>query len=172
MNIEQFLMALSISGWLAIWLPLTKKHNGGSKMGIDLKAIKQEYGVDQKAATEGKWFPLSMINGVEIKVAKTGNPIYEKAAKRLYSPYKERLRRQSLSTEVMERITNDLIVQALIKDWKGMPGENGKNVPYSQEEAKKLIEDPELKEIKEEILGFADDFQAFKLIQDEELEKN
>ena len=171
MNIEQLLMALIIAGWLAIICPLIKK-NGGSKMGIKLSEIKKEYGIDLKLATEGKWFPLSMISGVEIKVAKVGNPHYEKTAKRLYSPFKERLRRNTLATDVMERITNDLIVQSLLKDWRGMPGEDGQDVPFSQEEAMVLIKDPELREIRDEILGFAEDFQAFKLVQDEELEKN
>jgi hypothetical protein len=35
-----------------------------------------------------------------------------------------------------------------------------------------LISDPELKELKEEILGFSENFSAFKIVEDEALEGN
>jgi hypothetical protein len=77
-----------------------------------------------------------------------------------------------LSEDVTKRITTDLIVKTLLMDWKGMPGEDGKEVPFSQEIARELLDDPELKEIREEILGFSDNFSAFQLEADAELEKN
>lgn len=142
-------------------------------MGINLKAIKQSYGTDLITATEGKWFPLSMLDGTEVKVAKSGNPNYEKLAQKLYKPYQDQLRRRvNLAAGVTDRIQNDLIVQTLLLDWRGMPGEDGTTVPFSKEEAMKLVSDPELKEIKEEILGFSDNFSAFKMAEDKELEKN
>jgi hypothetical protein len=57
-------------------------------------------------------------------------------------------------------------------DWRGMPGEDGMEVPFSKETARELLDDPELKEIREEILNFSDNFAAFQLEADEELEKN
>ncbi len=142
-------------------------------MGINLKTIKQSYGTDLKTSVDGKWFPLSMIDGAEVLVAKSGNPNYDKLAQKLYKPYQDQLRRKvSLAQGVTDRIQNDLIVKTLLMDWKGMPGENGKDAPFSQDEAMKLISDPELKEIKEEILGFSDNFSAFKIAEDEALEGN
>jgi hypothetical protein len=142
-------------------------------MKIDLKKVKKAYGTDMKLAVEGKWFPMSMLAGVEVKVAKSGNPNYEKLAQRLYKPYQDQIRRKvTLSEDVTKRITTDLIVKTLLMDWKGMPGEDGKEVPFSQEIARELLDDPELKEIREEILGFSDNFSAFQLEADAELEKN
>jgi hypothetical protein len=142
-------------------------------MGIDLKKIKKSYGTDLKTSVEGKWFPMSMLEGVEVKVAKSGNPNYEKLAQKLYKPYQDQIRRRvSLSEGVTKRITTDLIVRTLLMDWRGMPGEDGKEVPFSKEVARELLDDPELKEIREEILGFADNFSAFQMEADEDLEKN
>ncbi len=173
MNLTQGLLTLLIAILMANWCPIFKNKNGESKMGIDLKAIKKSYGTDLKASVEGKWFSISMIDGVEVKVAKSGNPNYERLARNLYKPYQDRLRRKgSLSEKITETIHNKLLVETLLLDWKGMPGENGKEVVFSKEEAMKLISDPELKEIKEEILGFSDNFSAFRLVEDEELEGN
>jgi hypothetical protein len=142
-------------------------------MKVDLKKIKKAYGTDQKLAVEGKWFSLSMLDGVEVKVAKSGNPNYEKMAQRLYKPYQDQIRRKiTLSDSVTKRITTELLVNTLLMDWKGMPGEEGMEVPFSKETAREILDDPELKEIREEILNFSDNFAAFQLEADEELEKN
>jgi HAMP domain-containing protein len=53
-----------------------------------------------------------------------------------------------------------------------MPGENGKTVPYSQDLAKMLLNDPELKELRDEINEFAGEFDSFKQEVEKELEKN
>jgi hypothetical protein len=142
-------------------------------MKVDLKKIKKAYGTDQKLSVEGKWFNLSMLDGVEVKVAKSGNPNYEKLAQKLYKPYQDQIRRKiTLSDSVTKRITTELLVNTLLMDWRGMPGEDGMEVPFSKEVARELLDDPELKEIREEILGFSDNFAAFQLEADEELEKN
>jgi hypothetical protein len=142
-------------------------------MKVDLKKIKKAYGTDQKLAVEGKWFALSMLDGVEVKVAKSGNPNYEKMAQKLYKPYQDQIRRKiTLSDSVTKRITTELLVNTLLMDWRGMKDANNNEVPFSKEEAREILDDPELKEIREEILGFSDNFAAFQLETDEELEKN
>lgn len=142
-------------------------------MKIDLKKLKGSYGTDLKLETDGAWFPLALIEGVMVKVARAGNPQYKKALKRLYKPYTKQLRRgKDIAQEIEDRIQTDLLVQTLLKDWSGMPGEKGADVAYSEEIAKELLADPELKELREEILGFTEEFEAFQNELDEDLEKN
>jgi len=142
-------------------------------MKINLAKIKKSYGTDLKLETEGKWFPLALMDGVHVKVARAGNPSYKKALKRLYKPYTQKLRKnQDISSEIEDRIQLDLIVQTLLKDWKGMPGEKGAEVKYSSDLARELLADPELKELREEIIGFSEEFGAFQDELDGELEKN
>jgi len=142
-------------------------------MKINLKKIKKSYGINLESETEGKWFELALIDGVKVKVARAGNPNYKKALKRLYKPYSQKLRKgQDIAQEIEDRIQIDLLIQTLLKDWKGMPGEKGAEVAYSESLARELLADPELKELKDEIIGFSEEFEAFQEEMDEELEKN
>jgi len=140
---------------------------------MDLKQIKQSYGTNLTTESEGQWFPLILIEGAHVKVARAGNPAYKKALKRLYKPYTKQLRRgKDVAPEVEDRIQINLLVDTLLKDWKGLPGEDGKEVPYSKETAKLLLTDPELKELKEEIIGYSEEFEAYQENLNEDLEKN
>jgi hypothetical protein len=140
---------------------------------IDIKKIKASYGTDLEAEVEGKWFSLMLIDGVKVKVARINNPNYKKAFTRLYKPYvKQTMRGSSIDQAIQERIQTDLLIDTLLKDWSGMPGENGVEVPYSKELARELVTDPELRELRDEILGFAEEFEAYQKEIVEELEKN
>lgn len=137
---------------------------------IDLKSLKKNYGVDLGKEISGVWFKSSVIDGLEFKIAKSGNPAYEKLVRKLYKPYLKQVRKGSdLPDSVTNEISNQLILDALLLDWKGMPGEDGVEVPFSKAEAKVLLEDKELKELKAEILEFADDGARFKIEYEEEL---
>ncbi len=141
---------------------------------LNLKAVKKSYGTDLKAEVEGKWFPLAMIDGVEVKVARGGNPNYKKALRRLYKPFERQIRRNKPISPVEEdRIQLELLVGTLLLDWRGMPSEvKGVEVPFSKEVARELLGDPELKELKDEVVGFSEEFEAFQIEDDEVLEKN
>ena len=142
-------------------------------MAIDLKKIKAAYGIDPKSEVEGKWFPLAMIDGVKVKVARTSSPSYQKALEKKYKPFQKQMRKgATIAASIHEKISIELIAEELLKDWKGMPGQDGKEVSFSVDLAKELLSDPELKEIKNEISDFADEFEAFRTESDEALEKN
>ena len=137
---------------------------------IDLKSLKKNYGTDLSKETEGVWFKSSVIEGLEFKIAKTGNPVYEKLVRKLYKPYIKQVRKGTdLPHSVTQEISNQLIVDALLLDWKGMPGVDGTEVPFSKSEAKALLEDRELKDLKAEIMEFADDGARFSIEYEEEL---
>lgn len=142
-------------------------------MGINLDKIKKSYGTNLQTESDGHWFPLALIEGVEVKVARAGNPEYKKVLKRLYKPYTKQLRRgKDVASEVEDRIQLDLLIDTLLKDWKGMPGDDGQDVPFSKDAAKELLSDPVFKELKDEIIGFSEEFEAYQDEMDEELEKN
>lgn len=141
---------------------------------LNLKAVKKDYGTDLKASVEGKWFPLAMIAGVQVLVARAGNPKYKRAMRRMYKPFERQIRRNKPISETEEdRIGLELLVTTLLLDWKGMPSDQeGKEMPYSTGVARELLGDPELNELRDEIIGFSEEFEAFKLEEDEEIEKN
>ena len=142
-------------------------------MSLNLNAVKKAYGTDLKKETEGRWHNLSMIDGAKIKVAKAGNPENEKLLRKLYKPYAQQIRRgKDLSKSVQDEIELKLLTKTILLDWEGIPDGEGGEIPYSEENAKELLSDPELKELKDEIHEASNDFAGFQAEMDEELEKN
>ncbi|HMB31922.1 MAG TPA: hypothetical protein VKN82_08875 [Desulfohalobiaceae bacterium] len=142
-------------------------------MSVDLKALKKAYGTDLEKEVSGVWFSLSSIDGARVKMAKAGNPKYEKLLRKLYKPHSRLLRKgKDLAKSVQEEISTTLLVETLLLDWEGFPDANGNDVPYSKGEARALLNDPELKEFKEEVQGFAEESGEFALEMDEELQGN
>jgi len=173
--LQQVGLAVFISGLLAYFFPLTQKKYGDKNFmsKINLKKIKKAYGTDLKKELEGVWFKSTFVDGLEFKIAKSMNPSYERLARNLYKPYAKQMRKGiDLPKSVTDEIQTKLIVETLLLDWKGMPGSDGESVAYSKEEAIAIMEDPELKELKAEILEFADDNTSYQLELDEEIEKN
>ena len=171
---EQFIFAVVVSILLAWTIPLTKEENGEIFMSkINLNKLKKAYGQDLTKVNEGVWFDSSMIPGLSMKIAKVGNTEYEKLLRKLYKPYRKTLQKgKDLDTAITDKIMAEVIAKTIVLDWKGMPGENESEVPFSVEECQSLVLDPELREFKEEILEFADDSARFELEMDEETEKN
>lgn len=169
-ELEIFAYCLIISCCLSIFLPFFEDSGANHMSKIDLKAIKKSYGTDLNKEIEGVWFKSSVVSGLEFKIAKSGNPAYEKLVRKLYKPYSKQLRKGvDLADEVTQEISNKLIIETLLLDWKGMPGMDGVEVPYSKDEAKALLEDRELKDMKAEILEMADDNARFQIAYEEEL---
>jgi len=174
-TIETFTYIFLFACLLSYLFPLIEKNNGENFMSlIDLKKIKKSYGTDTSLEIEGVWVKSALIDGLEFKMAKSGNPAYEKLARKLYKPYSKQLRRgMEISDAVTQDISNQLIVETLLMDWKGMPSSvAGEFVPFSKAEAKVLLEDKELKEFKSELLEFADDNQKFSLAEEEFIEQD
>lgn len=162
---------LLLATMLAVFFPIIK-NNGESFMSkIDMKAFRKGYGVDQAKRTEGVWKALSMIPGAEVKVAKSDNPNAERLVRALYKPYAKVLRQnKELDPKIQDSIQVRVLSEAIMKDWKGIPGADGNDVPFSKEEASALLSDPDFgRELRNEIQEFADDFSAYQLEEDKEL---
>ena len=171
MNITNVLECIIVAAILAALFPITK--NGVRTMDkLNFAKIKSEYGTDITKETEGVWFKSSFVPGFEMKIARAGNKVNEKLMRKLYKPYSKTLRAgRDLPDDVTDELSNELLVETILMDWKGLPGEEGEIV-YSKDAAYQLLEDIELKELKKEIQEFADDFSRYKSEDTEELVKN
>lgn len=126
------------------------------------------FGTDKSKEQEGVW--IEMGEGGAIKVARMGNPSYSKKFQKLTKPYKQAIRRETLSDEIAERILVDSMAEHILLDWKGIEDENGNEIPYSLETAKKLLSD--LKDFRNYISEMATSIENFKEEEDEGTEKN
>jgi len=166
-----FSYAFLIACLLSIVFPIIQDNGEQFMSKINLSSIKKAYGTDLSKELEGVFFKSSLIEGLEFKIAKSGNPAYEKMARKLYKPYTKQIRKgMDLPDSVTNEISTKLIVETLLLDWKGMPGQDGVDVVFSKAEASALMDDKELKELKQEIMEFADDNARFQIEFIEEIE--
>jgi hypothetical protein len=130
--------------------------------------IFKTFGTDTKKEQDGVWIDLG--DGGSMKIARMGNPDYIKEFQKITKPHRQAIRRGTLSEEVSQ----DLLVQAMAKhillDWKGLKYNDGADIPYSVEEAKKMLSS--LKDFRDYVTEMANAAENFKEEVDQEAEKN
>lgn len=129
--------------------------------------IKKEFGTDSKKEVEGVWEDFG--DGLEVKIARIGNPIYQKAFQKISKPHKKAIRRGTLRDEKAEELLIEAMAKAIVLDWKGLE-EDGKEVPYNHNNCVKIL--TEYKDFREQVSEFATEIEAFRCDEDEEAEKN
>jgi len=139
---------------------------------IDFARIEKEYGTDLEKASTGIWKDIALIPGMKIKIAQSGNAEYKKKLRAAYKPFARMMQAgQELPQEKEDEIQNMLIAKTLLKDWSGVPGVGGKEVPFNYENVMALLGNKALKMLREEILQYADDFASFKMEFEAEAKK-
>lgn len=118
---------------------------------------------DLKLESEGSWrtFPGTDIR---CKIARTGNPDYERHTRSL------RMSRKVQSAEdgtLTEREAREEIAPAvakhILKDWMNVQGDDGNEINFSEAEALKILLNPEYNDFYTWILRCAQDEKAFRV---------
>ena len=129
--------------------------------------VKKLFGTDATKETEGVWESLS--EDVKIKVARIGNPNYQKVLQRLMRPHRRAVRRGTVDDSVIEQCVTKAIAETVLLDWEGLE-EDGKKLIYSRAEAERLL--TSFREFREQVTEIASEIEAFRTEEDEEAEKN
>ena len=129
--------------------------------------VKKIFGTNKTDEIEGKWNDIG--DGIQILVARIGNPEYQKEFQRISKPHKRALRRGSLNDEVAERLLIKVMAKNILLDWKGLE-EDGVVVPYSYDNAIRIL--TEYKDLRDYVSDIANEMESFKAEEDEEAEKN
>lgn len=76
-------------------------------------------------------------------IARTGktNTSYKLASERAFKPHKAAIKAGNLSNETAEVLLMDLFCGHLLKGWENVRDEDGKELPFSVDNAKKLMTD-------------------------------
>lgn len=128
----------------------------------------KQFKTNEAAEVAGVWVPIS--GTAKIKVARTGNPRHDACIKRLCTPYlKPGMRVTDLSEETWKQITIEAMAEAILVDWEGITDDQDHTVPYSVEEAKKVLS---LKDFLEFVSKIAVSMENFREARIAELEKN
>jgi hypothetical protein len=98
---------------------------------MNLKSYKQA----ETAAREGKWYAL---DGAEFLIASIASPAFERAAARYRRQFG--LKDDKPDPVIGRKVTIHALADAVLLDWKNLEEEEGKPLPYSRENAIKVLE--------------------------------
>lgn len=102
-------------------------------------------------------------DGTEIVfiVARTGksNTTYKLASERAFRPHKAAIKAGNLSNDTAEALLLDLFCGHLLKGWENVRDESGVELPFNEQNAKKLMQD--LPDLYQELVEASNDVSLF-----------
>lgn len=111
---------------------------------------------------DGVWVDIG--EGAKVRVARFGNPAYQKHLERSYKPYRKMQRTGTVPEELQRKLFIDAMANTILLDWSGFKDDNGADVPYSVSAAIEKLTD--LKDFREFISELATEAETFR---DEEI---
>lgn len=131
--------------------------------------IYEKFATDAQAEIEGVWVDLG--GGASVKVARFGNPKHTELVKQLQKPYAQSIKAGvDIADDLKTAMAVESMAQAILLDWKGIEDEDGKLIPHSIENAKKLLGD--LKDFRDTIAFLATQQETFRKAALEQAAKN
>ena len=119
--------------------------------------FKTHYATDSNAEAEGQWIEWS--EGTRLKIARLGNPNYNRLLQAKMKPVRHLRDRGTLPDAESSRILCEVIAETIITDWEGVEYE-GKELSYSRENALMLL--TELKDFREDVITVATEQSVFR----------
>lgn len=134
-------------------------------MVMDLSKLR----TDLNRESDGVWVDIG--DGSSIKVARIGNPRHSAILRKLSAPYRRQINAGTLPDDVAFRISGEAMASAILLDWKALELD-GTTLVYSQQAAKDLLCNQQLKDFRAMVQAAAEDEEAFRQSVIEEAEKN
>jgi len=129
--------------------------------------VKKLFGTDSTKEQEGVWYDIA--EGLRMKIARIGNPLYQKRFQALSKPYRRSIRRGTLSDDVAEKLLVQCLSETIVLDWEGVEDE-GMEIPYSKDAAVALL--TKYPELRNYINDIANELEGFQEELNEEAEEN
>ena len=122
---------------------------------------------DPKLESEGVW--VSYREGSKVKVARMGNPTFQKHLDAKMRPHKRKQDRGTLSSEIETRVLCEAIAETVLLDWSGFT-KDGKDFKYTPDAAAALL--IQSMDFRNEISDIALVEEHFRNDETEDLAKN
>ena len=122
---------------------------------VKLSALK----TNPEAEVEGVWVDFE-DTGVKLKIARIGNPAFDKLISKLSAPHLKKLRKGD--DELQESITAKAVASTILVGWKGLDDDDGKPLKYSKGKSKELLTDPALRDLFKFVLVTANEAARFR----------
>jgi len=127
-----------------------------------------DFALNTDAEEKGVWVPYR--DGVEFLIARAGNDAYRRKLAYLAKKHDRLLNQKTPAADAKsEEIFIDVMAATILLDWKGSLKFQGKDLPYSTDNAKTLLAH---KLFRKWVSDQAEDEKAYKATQEAEDEKN
>lgn len=129
----------------------------------------RRFAMDKSAETEGVWFDYE--EGSRLLVARYGNLRHVAAERELERKNEIELDSDDITkvAELRMAMNVELFAKTVLKGWEGIVDENGKDFPYTYENAKTLLELPEFFGA---VVDFASEIDRFRKFKEADAVKN
>jgi len=105
-----------------------------------------------------------------VTIRRASSKASQAARKRAEAPHAKAMRRKELPDAVLEDILVQHIAEGIIADWKGVTGEDGKELKPTVENKVKVLVD--LPDFRAEVIAISTDMDVFKDEHDADTVKN
>jgi hypothetical protein len=121
--------------------------------------------VDVQDEREGRWFPWK--EDAALKVAAFRSPEYREEVRRALKVARRESPTRTLTADQTLDALKPAAARHLLRDWRGIEGDDGQPLSYSPELALEWFNDPELHHLYAFVLDCAGDVDGFLREQDE-----
>lgn len=124
------------------------------------------YATDETREKDGVW---TEIGDAKFLVARSGNPKYARKLGKLYERNRKLLETKDANADALsERLMVDVIAETILLGWENVQFK-GASLDYTLDNAKMLLA---FKDFRKHIVQASEDFEAYKIKQEAEQEKN
>lgn len=123
--------------------------------------LRQEFATNTDLETEGVWQDLG--DGGRVKVARLGNPKWQRAYNKLPHGLRNAAssgRLKGAQADEFDKRNARVLAETILLDWDGMEEEDGTPIPYSVEAAEQALF--ELKDFRTAVVQLAGDMANFQ----------
>ena len=123
-----------------------------------LKALRQ----DREKASEGVW--VEYAAGVELRIARWGNPRFDEAYAEKMRPHQAALRAGVLPESVKESVLHATIAETILRDWRNVDHpETGAPLPYTAEEGLRVLGDTDYADLLDFVVRVSRDAALYRV---------
>lgn len=123
---------------------------------------------NEEKSNEGVWCPIDAVT--DIKIARYGNRIFQRALKRVMKPHKVMIDRGTLDDDTADKLLVEALAEGILIDWRGMT-RKGAPLEYSRSAAVDVLTDKRLRDFREMVVMLSQDMQLFRDEEIDEAEK-
>jgi len=118
------------------------------------------YGTNKQAENDGVWILFEDV-GFLCRRLTVEDPRFRKVTEAKTKPYRQAIRTETISSELLRRINVEVFVEACLLDWKNVNGKDGNPLEFNKENAIWLfLQLPDLFSLVSEEAGRIRNFQT------------